>query len=366
LKKFNAMAAEQKILLVDDDQNFLDVYRETLRKLPGEPAVQTANTGARALAILEAEPFHLLIVDLNMPKMDGLQVLSVARRKFPNLPLVVWTGMTDEHFRLRAYALGVDQYWQKPSNPQDIESFRLSMDSLLNRQVNGGFRGVQSKSLVDLIQLECQSLSSSVIKISNGRLDARIWIHSGQLIDAEAQQLQGEEAFREVFSWKGGNFEILPPEPERPRAIFTSYQGLLLETLQALDESKAGEATATASAGSAEETANLTTMTSLAAMSRFEGVEFALACAPEKPSCSWGLERPEPMQQWLRQVRQGFSSLGEQLKVGDLRQLSCKDQRHFITITPTGDGELCVGFQNKLSADKIRETLKTILAKWGS
>ena len=72
------------------------------------------------------------------------------------------------------------------------------------------------------------------------------------------------------------------------------------------------------------------------------------------------------MQQWLRQACQGFSSLGEQLKVGDLRQMSCKDQRLFIAATPTGDGQLCVGFQNKLSAEKIRETLKTILAKWGS
>ena len=178
--------------------------------------------------------------------------------------------------------------------------------------------------------------------------------------------MTAEPAFQRILTWKTGSFENLPADLAQTRTIFTSYQGLLLETLQALDESKAGEAAATASPGSAEEMANLATMTSLAAMSRFEGVEFALACAPEKPSCSWGLERPEPMQQWLRQARQGFSLLGEQLKVGDLRQLWCKDQRHFITITPTGDGELCVGFQNKLSADKIRETLKAILAKWGS
>ena len=357
------MAADQKILLVDDDQSFLETYRETLKQLPGGPAVQTANSGTRALAMLEAEPFHLLIVDFNMPKMDGLQVLSVARRKFPSLPLVVWTGLADEQYRTRAYALGVDQYWQKPQGAQDLESFRTSMDSLLNRHANGGFRGVQSKSLVDLVQIECQSLSSSVVKISNGKLDARIWIHNGELIDAETQDLKGEDAFRAVFSWKGGSFEILPAEPERPRTIFTSYQGLLLETLQALDESKASVA---ASAASAEEMANLAAMTSMADLSRYEGVEFVLSSAPDKPSCSWGLEHPEEMQKWLRQSCQNFRSLGEQLEVGELRQLSCKDPRHFITVTPAGEGELCVGFQKSLSADKIRETLKSMLSKWAS
>ena len=357
------MAANQKILLVDDDENFLELYRETLKQLPGGPTVQTATSGTRALAMLDAEPFHLLIVDLNMPKMDGLQVLSVARRKFSSLPLVVWTGLADEHFRSRAYALGVDQYWQKPQSPQDIEAFRLSMDSLLHRQVGGGFRGVQNKSLVDLIQMECQSLSSSVIKISNGKLDAKIWIHNGDLIDAQTQDLQGEEAFRAVFSWKGGSFEIFPGEPERPRTILTSYQGLLLDTLQTLDETKASEA---ASAASPEEQAHVKAMTSMTDVSRYEGVEFVLSAAPDKPSWSWGLDHPELMQKWLKQSCQSFRLLGEQLEVGDLRQFSCKDRRHFITCIPGADSELCVGFQKNLPGEKIRETLKTILSKWAS
>ena len=75
------MAANQKILLLDDDPDLLDMYREILAQLPSRPEIHTASSGSRAMAMLEAEPFQLLICDLKMPKMDGLQVLAIVRRK---------------------------------------------------------------------------------------------------------------------------------------------------------------------------------------------------------------------------------------------------------------------------------------------
>src|SRR5437773_8829474 len=110
------------------------------------PAVRTAASGAGSIALLESEPFHLLIVDLNMPKMDGLQVLSIARRKYPELRLVILTAIREEQFRTRAYAMGVDQYWIKPESDQEMGLFMESIESLLSREAKGGFRGVQSKS----------------------------------------------------------------------------------------------------------------------------------------------------------------------------------------------------------------------------
>ena len=59
------------------------MYREVLSQLPSRPEIHTSNSGARAIALLESEAFTMLISDLRMPKMDGLQVLSIVRRKFP-------------------------------------------------------------------------------------------------------------------------------------------------------------------------------------------------------------------------------------------------------------------------------------------
>src|SRR3989442_8425887 len=132
------MDTRHKILLLDDDPDLLDMYREILAQLSGRPEIRTASSGARAMALLEAEPFRLLICDLKMPKMDGLQVLSIVRRKYPQLRTVVLTSVMDEQFRSRVYALGVDMFWQKPTSDAEIKMFLECLESLLGREAEQG------------------------------------------------------------------------------------------------------------------------------------------------------------------------------------------------------------------------------------
>ena len=70
-----------KILLINDDPAQLEHHRQVLSRLPSAPEVRTASGGARALTLLDAEPFQLLITDLKLSRMDGLQVISIVRRK---------------------------------------------------------------------------------------------------------------------------------------------------------------------------------------------------------------------------------------------------------------------------------------------
>ena len=203
--------------------------RKCWRSCPAVHEIHTATSGARAIALLETEPFRLLICDLKMPKMDGLQVLSIVRRRFPELRTVVMTAVQDEEFRSRAYALGVDLFWLKPDTQQNMEMFLECLESLLGRDTEGGFRGVQSKGLMDLIQMECLSQSSTVLRITRGALTGKIWILGGELIDAEAEGARGEAAFHRILEWKSGTFENLPSEPDRERTIHKPANALLLE-----------------------------------------------------------------------------------------------------------------------------------------
>src|SRR5947207_8168258 len=287
------METRHKILLLDDDPDLLAMYKEILGDMPSRPEVLTAQSGSRGMAMLEAEPFRLLICDLKMPKMDGLQVLSIVRRKYPQMRTVALTSVIEEQFRSRAYALGVDLFWHKPTTEQEIKMFLECLESLLGREVESGFRGVQSKSLVDIIQLECISQSSSVLRITNGSQTGKIWIQDGELIDSEAAELTGEAAFQKILSWKTGNFETLPAEPARPRTITKSYNGLLLESAQALDEMR-GEITAEGEPKAAA--------SALAQLSQVEGVEFVLAMkpGPDNQRVARGLENPEHMAAWAR------------------------------------------------------------------
>jgi CheY-like chemotaxis protein len=355
------MSGRSKILILDDEQDLLELYQEFLNRLPSKPEIHTASTGARAIAVLESEPFSLLLTDLNMPSMDGFQVLTIVRRKFPSLRTVVMSSVCDEQFRARAYAMGIDLYLEKPKTQQEINLFIDCIESLLGREDLGGFRGVQSKSLVDLIQLECLSQSSSVLKITNGPIEGRIWVQNGDLIDATIGDLTGEDAFKKILGLKSGNFEILPADPTRTRSIFNSYQGLLLDTAQSLDEAEAGMNLPQLDASGAP-------ASPLAAVARFKGVEFVLSVEANdaKKIEHWGSENPEQMGAWAHKITQQFQALGEKLKAGQLNQVECIGPQRHVALTSRGEKFLCVGFQRILNVDQIRDTMKQILAKWVS
>jgi len=354
------MAGSPRILLLDDDAAFLELYKEMLGKhLTSMPEVKTTTSAPRALSMLEAEPYNLLIVDLNMPKMDGLQILTIARRKYPHLRLVVLTGVRDEQFRTRAYAMGVDQFWIKPESDQEIGLFMESIESLLSREAQGGFRGVQSKSLVDIIQLECLSQNSCVLKISNGLIDGKIWIQTGEVIDAEAADLMAEPAFQRILGWKTGSFEILPPDPERPRTITTSYQGLLLNTAQAFDEA-ASQLPASAEAEQGKATF------ALAEIAQWPGVECVLSLRGKNAKDYYGLEDAAPVAEWLRDTLNNFQILADRLQVGQLQQVIGAGPRRKVALAAFGDAKLCIGFGPAVTAEQLKETFKNILTKWVS
>jgi CheY-like chemotaxis protein len=358
------METRHKILLIDDDPDLLDVYREILGRLPSQPTIRTATSGARAIAMLETEPVSLLICDLKMPKMDGLQVLSIVRRKHPELRTVVLTGVADEQFRSRVYSLGVDLFWQKPGSEEETKMLLDCLESLLGRESEPGFRGFQSKSLMDLVQLECISQSSSVLRITNGPLTGHIWINSGDLIDAETDELRGEDAFRKILAWRAGNFESLPAESDRPRTIFKSYNVLLLESAQAHDESLQMGTTSPARPG---ETPG-PQASRLGTLLQVEGIEFVLtAKTGEKDRFeSRGLEDPARLAAWSRQSLENFRALGERLQAGPVEQvIGLGPQRH-VALTQHGDSDLSVGWRHSLSAETVRDRMKKVLALWAS
>jgi len=362
------MSTRPKILLLDDDKDLLELYREMLARLPSQPEIRTAESGARAIALLESESFSLLISDLNMPRMDGLQVLTIVRRKFPGLRTAVMTSVVDPQFRTRAYAMGIDLFLEKPNTSQEISFFLDCIESLLGREMDGGFRGVQSKSLVDIIQLECLSSSSSVLKVANDELIGKIWFQNGEIIDAESPGFSGEEAFRKILSWKAGNFEMLPTEPNRTRTIFNSYQGLLLESAQALDEAKSNGANETdlLRGGSSKEPE---VGSPLAPLARFNGVEFVLTVRhndKEPKFEAWGAEDPDHLAAWVKRVGASFRSLGDSLHTGQLNQFEGLGPQRHVAIVSKLNTSLCVGFHRSLSQDLVRNTMKQIVAKWAS
>ena len=83
------MKPMDKVLIVDDDQIFLHSLDEGLQKYMGQFEVMTVSNGDEALNVLDTERISVLITDLDMPKMDGLELLSHMRKNRSQVPCVL-------------------------------------------------------------------------------------------------------------------------------------------------------------------------------------------------------------------------------------------------------------------------------------
>jgi DNA-binding NarL/FixJ family response regulator len=356
------METRHKILILDDDADWLELCREIFTQLPSKPEIRTASSSSRALGILDSEPFRLLICDLKMPRMDGLQVLSVVRRRFPELRTVVLSGLEDEEFRSRAYALGVDLFWLKSDMQRNSKMFMDCLESLLGRDADSGFRGIQSKSLMDIIQMECLSRSSTILRITRGPLVAKLWIQDGELIDAETEGARGEVAFRRILAWKSGTFENLPAEAGRERTITKPINALLLESAQAMDEN-ANPSSETQFIGASHRK----TMWKLALLTR-EGAEFVITVPPEgqgEPE-ALGTQSTEQLARWTRRATEIARELGEKIGAGPLSHVAGHNLEKQLLVLPHGEQSFLVGWPPDVSASQLLEKSKKLVASLDS
>ena len=354
------MVSRPKLLILDDEPDFLEVCQQMLAALPSRPEVLTATSGSRAIALLESEPFSLLLTDLRMPNMDGFQVLAIVRRRFPALRIVVMTGALEEQFRARAYAMGIDLFVEKPKSPKETQVFLDCVESMLERDTRPvGFRGVQQKSLVDIVQMECLTQSSAVLKITSGPSVGFIWLKAGEIIDAATGVVASEKAFKQILSWKVGNFELLPAEPEHVRTIYASAQGLLLDTAQALDEASA--------VAPEPETPQGEPLPILARLGRTKGVEYLVSREENGTIDRWLCENPTEVAGFAQQVLNEFTALGETLKAGSpVRVEGYGRQQHLaIAVTPERTA-IVAGLNRSLVAEQVRVAIQQLLIKWDS
>jgi two-component system alkaline phosphatase synthesis response regulator PhoP len=105
------------ILLVEDEENLASLVRAYLEQEGYR--VLWAGTGADALHTLETEPVRLVVLDLNLPDMDGVDVCKQIRTR-SSVPVVMLTARDEEADRLAGLGAGADDYMGKPFSPREL------------------------------------------------------------------------------------------------------------------------------------------------------------------------------------------------------------------------------------------------------
>ena len=107
----------EKVLLVDDEKEFLEIMSERMEARGMQ--VTTATTASEALSIIEEKSFDAIVMDFQMPGMDGMEALKTIKSKKPELQIILLTGYATVEKTVEAMKVGATDFLEKPA---DIEA----------------------------------------------------------------------------------------------------------------------------------------------------------------------------------------------------------------------------------------------------
>ena len=122
------------ILICDDEQDIVNALKIYLND--ADYILHEANNGREALAILQREDIHLVLMDIMMPEMDGMEAMVKIREK-SNVPIILLTAKSEDSDKVLGLTVGADDYITKPFNPIEV-SARVKSQLRRYMQLGGG------------------------------------------------------------------------------------------------------------------------------------------------------------------------------------------------------------------------------------
>jgi CheY-like chemotaxis protein len=229
---------KRQLLLVDDSMAFLELAAEVFDAYAkGEWEIHTACGADQALAAIEEHQMELAVLDISMPMLDGMQLLTMIHRRHPEVKLVILTGIANEAHRTQCLASGAELYLEKPITRDGMRFVFNVLRDLITWKQREGFSGtLQRVCLTDIIQIECLRRNSCVLEIHTTRPQGEIYIESGVIIHAVTSTLLGEQALHRLLSLSDGQFHSRPFRQPAERTVNGSWECLLMESARKRDE----------------------------------------------------------------------------------------------------------------------------------
>ena len=222
----------KKVLIVDDEETLTWSMSKSLSKDKDKYEVIIANNGREALAQLEKNKIDLVITDIRMPDVNGLDLLVKIKKEYPQTKVIIMTAYGSSDVQKEANQRGSLYYVEKPFEISDIR--KIIIDLIGKKK---GFQGkVFGLQLTDIIQMNCLGRLTTVLIITRNGEKGIIYLNEGEIIHAECGEQKGTEAFYNILSWHEGEFVsnigFIPPV----QTIYQNWEHLLIEAMRRNDD----------------------------------------------------------------------------------------------------------------------------------
>jgi len=239
------MQSNVKVLLVDDNPMVLAMLLDALTPLA---KVTTAGDSADALLKAVDEAPDLLVSDYRMPGMDGRQLVEKLRSRSTTsgIAVILLATKSDISEKLSMQEHTADDFVEKPfflkEATQRIKRLidRIALEKMAKSASSDGvLRGsLAQMNVIDLVQSLEMGRKSCLLTLTKDDDKCEMYFSEGQVTHAVYGSLAGDAAVFKVLRWTGGNFQINFDGKTKQQSTTLNTQGLLMEGLRLLDESR--------------------------------------------------------------------------------------------------------------------------------
>jgi predicted regulator of Ras-like GTPase activity (Roadblock/LC7/MglB family)/DNA-binding response OmpR family regulator len=222
----------KRVLVVDDEENMLWMLQRNLSNSLPEVETVTARSGEEALAVLSDKKVNLVITDISMPGMSGLDLLIEISNRYPETRVIVMTAYPSSAYEHEAMMRGCLRFIEKPF---DIKIMRAIVEEILNQ--DEGFQGtIEGIELIDIVQFNGLSKATAALKVTTVDREGMIFFKNGEVVHAIYGEESGEGAFFEILGFHGGNLQNIKGVEPPVTSISNSLESLLIEATLKSDE----------------------------------------------------------------------------------------------------------------------------------
>ncbi len=188
----------RKVLFVEDDHIMRAAIEQRLERHNEQFHLVTAVDGFDAVGKLKQYPFSLVVVDLVMPRMDGVSLIDHLKQNYPDLPIIIASGIGEEKVIEAARNSAAYGYLIKPFQADDLVAL---IEEVLNKEAEGGIMNeVSPPVFMQLMEIDARTCTIRILDNLSDR-GGILHFNEGELYDARVGEVRGLDAAHQIFSW---------------------------------------------------------------------------------------------------------------------------------------------------------------------